>query len=192
MNESNSCFNHPQTEDYSRWDVKHSGSLQIYEDGADGTDKSLLVVERTAVGSGFLVDLNSTCLVEGRRYTFEAKTKLFTEDGDPFNCTKSAGYADPQACPMFTIDFKNNGTNLASHYSNEDPSIYSSTTWNTFRTTFTVNHELAAADSASFRVHGPAVGIGIAIDRVSFNEYVPPAANCDQMVLNGNAEVSNM
>ena len=151
-----------------------------------------MVVERNQVGAGFLVDLNSTCLVEGRRYTFEAKTKLFTEDGDPFNCTKSAGYADPLACPMFGFEYVTNGTPLVSHYSNEDPSIYSSTTWNTFSSTFTVNHELASADSASFRIHGPAVGIGIAIDKASFNEHVLPAANCDQMVLNGDAEVSNL
>ena len=90
---------------------------------------------------------------------------------------------------MFGIEYKYNGVNRVLHYDNLDPSVYSSDTWNLFRTTFTVPHDLATAQSASFKIHGPAAGVGIAIDQVKFYEYIPHSVNCNQMVLNGNAEV---
>ena len=47
-----------QDENYSGWHIRHSGSLQIHDEGALGGDKSLLIVERTLPGSGLKFDTN--------------------------------------------------------------------------------------------------------------------------------------
>jgi len=180
-----------ENNDFTPWHIRQSGSHQIYNDGADDSSFSLLTVERTMVGSGPKLDLNSTCLVEGKRYEFKAQTKLLTADGQPFVCTKSKGYLDPLACPLLGFEFNTNGTKYVKHHSNDDPSIYTANGWNPYRTVFTLTHELATAQKAYFFLHGPAPGIGIIIDRVSMNLYEPPKPNCVQLVSNNNAEYEN-
>jgi len=117
--------------------------------------------------------------------------KLLTANGDPFDCLKSQGYADPLACPLFGFEFNNGGTQTA-YYGNEDPTIFNSTVWNSYSVVFTVSNALANAQSAFFMLTGPAPNIGIVVDRVSFDEYTPPQANCNQIVQNGNAETGTM
>jgi len=181
-----------EDEDYGGWHIRHSGSLQIYDEGALGGSKSLLVVERTLPGSGLKFDTNGTCLVEGKRYEFKAQVKLLTEDGQPFNCTKSKGYNDPKSCPLFGFEYVTNGVTGTKFYGNEDPTIFSSNEWNPYRAIFTVPHELATSDDAFFMVQGPAPGIGIIIDQVTLNTFKWSHTNCNQLVINGDAETGTL
>jgi len=178
--------------DTAGWHIRQSGSLQVYDDGAEGSSKSLLNVQRTFPGSGIQLDLNSTCLVEGKRYVFDAQMKLLTENGDPFNCTKSSGSHLPDSCPLISIEYENDETVSIMHHNNEYPSLFSSSEWNFYSSTFTISHELASSQSASLYIHGPAPGIGIMIDKVSLDLYEPPVPNCNQLISNNRAEEGNM
>ena len=178
-------------DDISGWSVRQSGTLDIYNDGADSTENSLKVSDRQMSGAGLKVDLNTTCLVEGKRYEFKAQTKLIDADGQPFACIASKGYNDPLACPLLGFEFINNGTSDVKHYSNDNPAEYEADGWNHYRAVFTITHQLATAESAFLMVQGPAPGVEIAIDRVTLKVHQPPQANCGQLVVNNNAEVSS-
>merc|ERR1712071_530390 len=123
---------------------------------------------------------------------FRAEMKLVTEDGSPCNCSKAIGYNHPESCPLFGFELKKSGVTSTKLYGNEDPSIFSSYEWNSYRAIFTVPHEISTSDSSFFMVMGPRPGVGIMVDKVSLEEYHLVHSNCNQLVVNGNAEDDNL
>jgi hypothetical protein len=173
------------------WHIRDGGggALSILNQGAEGSSKSLMLVERQAIGAGIKYDLNTTCLVEGKRYNFRTFHRLFVEDTmEPFVCDRSKGFGDPLQCPLLGFDITVNGTRSVAYYGNDHPAVFEADQWNEYQTIFTVSHEMATADSAFLMFQGATPGINIDIDRVSMNVYEPPTANCQQLVVNNNAE----
>lgn len=174
----------------SGWHRFHSGSIQIYPEGADGSNNSLLTVERSSYGSGPEYNLDASCLVEGVEYELNAKLKLLTQDGTAFECDRNAAYNTPLGCPYmgFRSYIANGSSNGAKFYYNQLPLLWKANEWNDFNVKFTVPHESGISSNALLYFLGAAPEIGIIVDKVTMKVYEPPTVNCNQLVVNNNAE----
>ena len=143
-------------------------------------------------GPGHMLDLG--CLVLGRQYKFTAKFKLLDEDNnnEPYHCRKDVAWGDPLFCPMVAITMiDSNGVPAnAQNYHNEDPTTIIAEEFNNYSAIFTVTEEMATAIEAHILIKGPRAGVATLFDDVEINLYEPPEYGCDEMVPDGDFEVS--
>ena len=181
----------------SGWSVRNAGggSISIYPEGADGSMNSYGHFGRTSNTGGPSHILDLGCLVVGRQYEFTAKFKLLDEDNnnEPYHCVKTnTPWGDPLSCPLFSISMiDSNGVPVnAQNYQNEDPSTIVADEFNNYSAIFTVTEEMATAIEARIILKGLRAGVATLFDEVEIKLYEPPEYDCDEMISDGDFEVS--
>jgi len=177
-----------ETSNMEDWDVHDNGKLSPFNEGHGASFNSLITSERMATSDGPATLVNHLCMVEGRQYVLTAFLKLYDEEMNPFQCDKTAGYGDPAACPILEIEMIHPTGFYQTHPENTVTDPWVKDDWNEYRAVFTVSKELANAEKAYVKFKGPFPGISIVLDDIQASFYEVPVVNCNQLIMETNAE----
>ena len=121
----------------------------------------------------------------------------------PYECDSQAGPLS--TCPILTLEYFNGSTSSYLYAGNEDLLAWHAGEFNTYHGFFHITDDLAQATLAYIYFERPPIGVDIIIDDFEIREFQPiPVgnihlagddyvyANCDEIVTNGDAEVSVM
>ena len=174
------------------WQIFGRSKLSIANEGALGTKNSFLSTRRKVPAEGLMQELVVKCLTEGVRLEVNAWIKLY-ENGTPFTCDKTARYGQPKACPVISIKFMVPSAPKGFswlHIANDDPFGWKPNEFNQHRGNFVITSEMTTSTEAYLYVYGVNGGIDMLVDKVTLRPYEPPKTSCDQLIRNGDAEVS--
>ncbi|KAL7580949.1 hypothetical protein ACA910_005765 [Epithemia clementina (nom. ined.)] len=133
------------------------------------------------------------CMKEGERYLARAKVKVLNPDGSRFECNPSRYYGD-NSCPNLKLraffDYGQQGETSSSHpggfVAHTDYGLTSSE-WMTISDVFSATKQDEIADQSVLYIDGPGPDLVVVVDEVSIS---PLNMNCNQLILNGDAERS--
>ena len=134
--------------------------------------------------------IQTGCMKEGERFVVTAKTKVLSPDGGPFHCNPSRVFGD-MACPRLRIRTEsmvaaNNSVSSSGGYiaARTDHGV-TSDNWMTISGVFSATKTDELAEQNVLDIDGPPEGVIVIVDDVSIS---PLPLNCDELILNGDAE----
>ena len=175
----------------------------------DNHKHALKLGERTSAHDGPKHPIDLNCFVTDRVVEVRAKIKMTQElTGDdgaiaevPYGCDPHARSAS--TCPILTVEVIYETGSEHKYSPNDAVFEWKADEFNDFHAFFQITEDMTLATEASFYFERPPPGVNIIIDDVEIEEFQPvPIGNiheegddnvypyCDEIVTNGNAEVS--
>merc|ERR1740124_1222213 len=114
--------------------------------------------------------------------------KLLDEEMAPYTCDKKVQYGNPQSCPLLEVGLDYTIGSSHVHPENIVVDEWIADDWNEYRAIFTVSNNLALANNTYLKFKGPFAGISIVLDDVQTHIYRPSTVNCNQLIMDTNAE----
>ncbi|KAL7565473.1 hypothetical protein ACA910_012212 [Epithemia clementina (nom. ined.)] len=177
-----------------------SESTSLYWGHDDGTldlvsanrNSALEHSRRSQAVSSITQRIQTGCMQKGERYLARAKARVLKPDGSSFPCTPSKVYGDA-ACPRFRLKADSSfGYGEELGVSEPGGNIIATTDygltsegWLTVSGAFSATDDDEIAYQNVLHIEGPPQGITVVVDEVSI---VPLFKNCEQLILNGDAE----
>ena len=170
--------------------------------GPGDATKSFKAIDREASSSGPGQSFDPSCLELNKIYEVRAKIRLLDENGFPFQCTTLSMYKDG-TCPAFTLIADTpTGYDKVITGRNDMKQVWRANEYNEFHFFFSVNEDIKNAVEPYWYFRGPKVGVTMLLDDVSIMKYenqldddendpFEDAPDCNQLVVNGDAAVSN-
>jgi len=147
-----------------------SGSLRLVETSYEG-NFSLSTSVRARFSDGMLQFIDNRCIEIEGKYTIQAKFQVRDMSGNVVACNPLARNGD-NACPRASIRPMIEGE-VSTYFLPFAKAIVpvSPDGWNDLMGTFTVDSEIAAADSLAVVIDGPDAGLNIVIDNITLTPF---------------------
>ena len=163
---------------------------------------ALKVSQRNDIHVGPKHGLNVACFEINGVIEIRSKIKLVNSTSqEPYECDSQAGAFS--TCPVLTLEYITDSAKLHTYARNEDLAAWHAEEFNTYHGFFEISPALTQATEAYFYFEKPPVGVDMIIDDVEVREFQPVPlenihlegddfvyANCNEIVTNGDAEVS--
>jgi len=192
--------------DLASWTSNTGGNITTHDTSSEGNGSQLYALKvtgRTNFQDGPKHAINTNCFVAGSVLEIRAFIKLVNStDQSPYFCDAFAGRFSQ--CPILTLETQSSGQSSFKYASNEENAEWVAAGYNEYKAYFHLDETIALSTSGSFYFERPPPDIDIIIDDVSVREFQPISvanihaegddfvyADCNDLVTNGDAEVSS-